>query len=289
MEAKVSGQRPEGSKAKSRGMGWRWPATVWHVTAMPVTLHHIDLGGAGRPPMLVLHGLLGSSRNWQTTGRDLAEHYHVIALDARNHGRSPHASDMSTELMAEDTFAWMDANGLTQATLVGHSMGGRTAMLMACRRPERVARLVVVDVAPRDYEWVGHRAEFAAMQELDLASLQSRQEAELRFEARVPDLGMRKFLTTNLVRTENGHWHWGINLPVLTAALPSFEKSPLEPGDRYAGPTRFIVGGRSQYVRPTDHTGIRRHFPAAEIVTIADAGHNPHMDHRAAFVQAVLG
>lgn len=238
--------------------------------------------------MLVLHGLLGSSRNWQTTGRDLAQHYHVIALDARNHGRSPHAPGMTTELMAADVLAWMDARGLARATLVGHSMGGRTAMLAACRRPERVERLVVVDVAPRDYSWQGHRAEFAAMHELDLASLQSRQEAELRFEARVPDPGMRKFLATNLARDDAGRWHWAINLPVLTGALPGMEKDPLTPADRYDGPALFIVGGKSHYVRAADHAAIRRHFPAARIATIAGSGHNPHMDRREEFVRLVL-
>jgi pimeloyl-ACP methyl ester carboxylesterase len=253
-----------------------------------VNLFHVDLGGAGKPPMLVLHGLLGSSRNWQTTGRDLAAHFHVFALDARNHGRSPHTPDMSVEAMAADTLAWMDAHGIARATLVGHSMGGKTAMLLACRHPERVERLVVVDVAPRDYSWQGHRAEFAAMNELSLSSLQSRQEAEMRFEARVPDFGMRKFLTTNLARNDAGGWSWAINLPVLTEALPRLEKDALAPEDRYEGPTRFILGGRSRYVQESDHEVIRRHFPQARLTTIAESGHNPHMDAREAFVRAVL-
>lgn len=238
--------------------------------------------------MLVLHGLLGSSRNWQTTGRDLGAHFHVVALDARNHGRSPHAAEMSIEAMAGDTLAWMDENGWAQATIVGHSMGGKVAMWLACRHPERVTRLVVVDVAPRDYSWQGHRAEFMAMHELNLANLQSRQEAELRFEARVPDLGMRKFLATNLARGDDGRWHWAINLPVLTEALPKLEKDALTPDDRYAGPTTFIVGGRSNYVHEADHAVIRRHFPAARIEAIPLSGHNPHMDAREAFVRAVL-
>ncbi|MES1194890.1 MAG: alpha/beta fold hydrolase, partial [Opitutus sp.] len=139
-----------------------------------VNLHHIDLGGAGRPPMIVLHGLLGSSRNWLSTGRDLARHFHVFALDARNHGKSPHAPGMTYEAMMDDLTGWMDAQGLARATIVGHSMGGKTAMLLACRHPERVERLVVVDIAPKDYQWAAHRGEFAAMVELDLASLTSR-------------------------------------------------------------------------------------------------------------------
>lgn len=252
---------------------------------MNVQLHHTDLGGTGQPPLLVLHGMLGSARNWQTSGRDLAGNFHVYALDARNHGRSPHAPEMTYPAMVGDVIAWMDRQGLAKAGLVGHSMGGKTAMLLACRHPERVARLVVVDIAPKDYFWIAHRAEFAAMNELDLASLQSRREAEMRFEARVPSLGMRKFLTTNLERHEPGGWHWTVNLPVLTAALPAMEQNSLALGDRHDGPALFIAGGRSQYVQAGDHDAIRRHFPAARIEVIADSGHNPHMDRREEFVR----
>lgn len=253
-----------------------------------VNLFYVDLGGQGNPPMIVLHGLLGSSRNWQTTGRDLATRFHVIALDARNHGRSPHANDMTYEQMAADVLAWMDAHAMPAATIVGHSMGGKIAMLLACRHAARVQRLVVVDVAPRDYSWQGHRAEFMAMNELNLTNLQSRQEAEMRFEARVPDLGMRKFLTTNLARNDAGEWSWAINLPVLTRELPRLEKDALAPADRYDGPAQFILGGRSRYVQESDHEAIRRHFPQARLTTIPEAGHNPHMDAREAFVRAVL-
>jgi pimeloyl-ACP methyl ester carboxylesterase len=100
---------------------------------------------------------------------------------------------------------------------------------------------------------------------------------------------MRKFLATNLDQAPDGQWRWMINLPGLTAALPELVKNPLEPGDRFAGPARFIVGGRSHYVRPEDEAAIRHHFPAAEIITMADAGHNPHMEKRAEFVRAVVG
>jgi pimeloyl-ACP methyl ester carboxylesterase len=237
----------------------------------------------------VLHGLLGSARNWQTTGRDLTAYYHVFALDARNHGKSPHAGEMDYEVMMADIIAWMDAQGVARATLVGHSMGGKTAMRLACRHPERVERLIVVDIAPKDYYWVAHRGEFAAMNELELSSLQSRQEAEMRFEARVPNLGMRKFLTTNLERSDEGAWRWAVNLPVLTTALAVLEKNSVESTDRYVGPTLFIAGGRSQYVQANDHELIRQHFPAARIEVIAESGHNPHMEQRERFVELVRG
>ena len=253
-----------------------------------VKLHHLDLGGAGQPPLIVLHGLLGSTRNWLSTGRDLARHFHVFALDARNHGKSPHAPEMTYEVMMDDIIGWMDAQGLARAALVGHSMGGKTAMLLACRHSERVERLVVVDIAPKDYNWAAHRGEFAAVAELELASLASRREAELRFEARVPSAGMRKFLTTNLDRGDDGQWRWIVNVPVLTAALPDMEKNCLRPADGFAGPAQFVLGGRSRYADRGDEALIRKYFPAARIDVIAEAGHNPHMDQRAEFVRLVL-
>ena len=253
-----------------------------------VNLFHRDLGGAGNPPLVVLHGLLGSSRNWLTTGGDLAENYHVLALDLRNHGRSPHAAEMTYDVMVADVLAWMDARHLKRVTLMGHSMGGKVAMLLACRHPERVERLIVVDIAPKDYLSNAHRAEFAAMNELRLDTLQSRGEAELRFEARVDDWAMRKFLVTNLERDAAGGWQWQINLPALTAALPMLEKTSLAAADQFSGPTLFITGEKSRYVQEGDRPAIERHFPGAHVEVIEDSGHNPHMEKREEFVQAVL-
>ncbi|MBI5768184.1 MAG: alpha/beta fold hydrolase [Verrucomicrobia bacterium] len=253
-----------------------------------VSLFHRDLGGAGRPALVLLHGMLGSSRNWQSAGAELAAHFHVRAPDFRNHGASPHADEMTYEVLLDDLLGWLEAQGIERATFVGHSMGGKVAMLLACRHPQLVERLVVVDIGPRDYFWPGHRQSFAAMNELDLGDLRSRAEAELRFEARVPSYPLRKFLTTNLDRAESGEWRWLINLPVLTTALPALEKNPLIPADCFAGPTLFLAGGRSTYIEPADHAAIRAHFPAAHVETIAGSGHNPHMETRAAFVAAVL-
>jgi esterase len=232
--------------------------------------------------------MLGSSRNWQSAGADLATRYNVFALDLRNHGRSPHAESTTYPELMEDVLAWLDAQSLPRVTLMGHSMGGKVAMLLACRHGARVERLIVVDIAPKKYFWVAHRASFAAMNELNLADLHSRAEAELRLEARVPSWPTRKFLTTNLDRTPEGAWAWQINLPGLTAALPELESNPLRTDDRYDGPVRVLVGEKSNYIEPADHATIRTHFPAAEIRTIPNAGHNPHMETRETFVSAVL-
>ena len=253
-----------------------------------VQLFHRDLGGAGNPPLVILHGLLGSSRNWQTAGADLAQKFHVCALDLRNHGRSPQVDEMTYGAMMDDVIAWLDARAIAKVTLLGHSLGGKVAMLLACRHPERVERLIVVDIAPKDYSSQAHRAEFAAMNELDLGRLASRAEAEAHFETHVPDWAMRKFLATNLERDEDSHWRWQINLPVLTRSLPVLEKNSLAPGDRYAGPTLFVLGEKSRYVLAEDHVKIRQHFPSARIETIAESGHNPHMETRGIFVGMIL-
>lgn len=231
--------------------------------------------------------MLGSSRNWQSAGRDLTDRFHVLALDLRNHGASPHAATMTYPELMADVVEWLDAQGIARAAFLGHSMGGKTAMLLACRHPERVERLVIADIAPKDYQWVGHRVNFAAMNALNLADLSSRADAELRLEAQVPDWALRKFLTTNLDRTEEGGWRWVINLPAITAALGTLERNSLTSGDRYAGPTLFVAGGRSDYVQPEDHAAIRRHFPAARIEVIPESGHNPHMEAREKFVALV--
>ena len=203
-------------------------------------LFHRDLGGDGLPPLVILHGILGSSRNWQTAGGDLARRYHVFALDLRNQGGSPHSEEMTYDAMVGDVAAWLDLHGLGRAALLGHSMGGKVAMLLACRQPERVERLVVVDIAPKDYSWGGkQRAEFAAMNGLDLSSLRSRAEAEQRLEAAVPDWAMRKFLTTNLERDGSGQWHWTINLAVLTEGAPRARKKSAGAGGPLRRPGAF--------------------------------------------------
>lgn len=248
-------------------------------------LFHRDFGTKGKPALVVVHGLLGSSRNWQMTGRDLAADFHVLAPDLPNHGSSPHSPEADYPFLMDSLLGWLDAQGLERVTLVGHSMGGKTAMLLACRHPERVERLVVVDIAPKDYLSSSHRHEFAAMTELRLDLLRSRAEAELQFEARVPDWGMRKFLVTNLEHTDDGRWRWLVNLPVLAEALPLLERNPLNPEDRFEGRTLFVTGGRSNYVQPGDLAAIEAHFPKVRTEVIPNVAHNPHIDARETFVR----
>ncbi len=214
-------------------------------------LFHRDLGGAGNPPLVIVHGFLGSSRNWQSAGAELSGRFHVCALDLRNHGRSPHQPAMTFADLAGDVLEWLDAQGWSAAAVLGHSLGGKVAMRLACRHAGRVSRLTVVDIAPKAYPEYAQRKEVQAMAELRLEALESRADAERQLEAGgVADWAMRKFLTTNLERDDSGHWRWIVNLPVLAAALPGLIATPLDPGDRYDGPARFILGGRSRFVAP---------------------------------------
>ena len=244
-----------------------------------------DLGGAGKPPLIILHGLLGSSRNWRTAGADLAACFHVHALDLRNHGQSPHAAEHSFELMAADILDWLDDRRMARAHILGHSLGGKVAMQIACRAQGRVAGLCVVDIAPRPYA-VDSRA-FAALTRLDLKGLVSRRTADERLAGDIPDRGMRQFLLTNLVRTETGGLAWQANLPVLESSLAGMRKSSLAAQDRFDGTTLFIAGGKSAFVREEDFPLIRRHFPRARIEVMASAGHYPHVGDRKGFVGVV--
>jgi esterase len=250
-------------------------------------LFHRDLGGAGKPPLVVLHGLLGSSRNWLTTGADLASVRHVLAPDLRNHGSSAHAPDHTYAAMEADVLETLAALGVDRFDLIGHSMGGKVAMHIACNNPGRVASLIAVDIAPRSYRLDEHAPQFAAMNGLRLESVKTRQEAEEALFIAVGELGTAKFLATNVDRREEGGFQWRINLPVLTTAVATLGKTPLAPGDRYDGPVLFIAGEESGYVRDIDGDPIAAHFPNATIHRIPGAGHNPHIDSRAAFVSLV--
>lgn len=256
-------------------------------TDSAMLLFHRDLGGAGRPPLVVLHGLLGSSRNWLTTGADLAAARHVIAPDLRNHGSSPHAPEHTYAAMEADVFETLGALGIERFDLIGHSMGGKVAMHIACNNPGRVASLVTVDIAPRSYRLDHLAEEFRAMNSLMLESLKTRQDAESGLMDVLGDLGLAKFLATNLDHREEGGFVWRINLPVLTEAVATLGQSPLAPDDRFEGPALFIAGEESGYVREMDGDPIAAHFPNATVRRIPGAGHNPHIDSRAAFVAAV--
>lgn len=246
---------------------------------------HVQRCGAGEP-LLILHGLFGSGTNWRTLSRTFAEHFEVWLLDARNHGRSGHANTMSYPDMAADVFELMDASGLDSVHLMGHSMGGKTAMWAALMQPRRVRSLTVADIAPVAYaRELG--PELKAMRGLELASIARRADAEAALAAEVQDRGVRAFLLQNLQIDSNGA-RWRINLDAIArsqSTLVGFPKTSSVPP--YAGPTLFVRGGVSNYVQDAHWPAIRAVFTAAQLATLAGAGHWLHAEQPGPFATAV--
>tara|TARA_B100000989_G_scaffold270566_1_gene226745 strand:- start:679 stop:1281 length:603 start_codon:yes stop_codon:yes gene_type:complete len=193
---------------------------------------------------------------------------------------------MDYEAMAEDVASWIDTQSIEPATLIGHSMGGKVAMRLACSEPERIEKLIVVDIAPKAYS-PHHREAFAAMHSLDLSTLTSRKEAEEHMAKTIQDWALRQFLLTNLIRNEDQSFAWQVNLPTLTQELPKLSINPLEGKDRFIKPTLFIRGEDSDFMCDTDKALITRFFPKATMTTIPKAGHNPHIEAKEACLKAV--
>jgi len=236
------------------------------------------------PPVALLHGLFGSARNLGVVQRALAPRFRVLALDLRNHGGSPHAVAMDYPAMAADVLETLDQRAALPAALVGHSMGGKAAMIAALLHADQVERLVVADIAPVAYEH--HNAEIAAaLAAVTLSPGLTRAAADAALAEAVPDAGLRAFLLQNL--QFGAHPGWRIGLREIAAAMPVIEGWGAPAGAVYRGRTLFVAGAASDYVRPDDRPAIRALFPAARFVTLKNAGHWLHADNPAGFV-AVL-
>jgi esterase len=239
------------------------------------------------PPLVLLHGLYGNQANLAWLARQMTGSFAVFAMDARNHGQSGWQPTMSYAELAGDLLETIDALGLESVHLLGHSMGGKTAMQFALRNPGRVQSLVVIDIAPVDYH-KPHDHVIGALQQLELATLASRQDADTRLAAGIPEKGVRDFLLTNLQRDAEGRFSWRINLPVLAANFPVLTGWPASTA-RWDGPALFIRGEHSTYIQPAHEADIRRQFPAAEIATVHEAGHWVHSEKPAEVLQLVSG
>jgi esterase len=242
--------------------------------------------GSG-PPLVVLHGLFGSSGNWRGIARELAATHSVHSVDLRNHGASPWADSMDYLEMADDVLQLIEYHGLDRPTVMGHSMGGKTAMALALRHPQRVGRLIVVDIAPVAY--ADTLTPFAeAMRSADVLAAASRAEVQRRLQQRVPDGGVVPFLMQNLV-TRNDHFDWRLNLLGISAAMPqlcAFPSALL--GARFTGHVTVIAGKNSGYVSQHDGaSSFRPMFTDIEVEVIEDAGHWVHADRPAAFLACV--
>lgn len=251
---------------------------------MPLQLNSVHLENSDAPALVLLHGLLGSSRNWTTIGRALQDRFDVHALDLRNHGNSPHAEAMRWAELCADLEAYLEKKGLRNIVLMGHSLGGKVAMRFACQNPGLVQKLIIVDIAARAYPPY-HDQEFRAMKSIALGELASRKEAEAALAPLVADWAMRQFLLTNLVRDEaTGAFRWQANIEALHASLPHIRQNSLLETDRYHGPTLLVRGAKSNFIEDGDADEMLHWFPKLEQVIVPKAGHNVHVENRKGFL-----
>ena len=250
-------------------------------------LYYREFGNPQNPPLVVLHGLLGSSRNWLKMAQLLSDDYWVFLLDLRNHGSSFHHDQMDYPALVEDLEQWRKAKLISRFHLIGHSLGGKIAMNYSISHPIAIQSLVIVDIAPKNYD-LHYRREFEALNQLPLERINSRKEAENFILPWVSDWAMRQFLLTNLQISEKSSFKWEINLPALTKSLPILSRNPLKSGQDFSGNTLFLKGGQSKFILPSDYPFIHSYFPNNIITTLKESGHNPHIDQPKEFFEGVL-
>ncbi len=239
--------------------------------------------GEGQP-LIILHGLFGSSDNWLTQAKLLAPHYKVYTIDQRNHGLSPHSDDFDYTCMAADLLEFIEDHSIDQPAIIGHSMGGKTAMNFALAHPDKLEKLIVVDIAPRAYN-LEHYTIVEGLNAIDLASLTTRNDADAALSKYVEEIDVRQFLLKNLQRKSEGGFSWKINLKVITEKLSNVGVD-LQYAGKFEGPTLFIRGKRSNYIKDNDWTRIAEVFPAATLETM-ETGHWVQAEKPQEFVDLV--
>ena len=251
---------------------------------MQMNLNYREYGAGA--PIVILHGLLGSSRNWHSAARHLAARNKIVVVDLRNHGDSPHAEQMDYPAMAADVRALLDKLDCAPVTMLGHSMGGKAAMLLALTAPAQIERLIVVDIAPVRY--TDRFAELLdAMQAMPLHQLSGRAAADAELAHSIADAQLRQFLLQNRTQGKDG-FKWRANLVAIRAHLDGILGFPDVAADvQFRGDALFISGGQSVSVDAVHHDAIFARFPNARIDTIAAAGHWPHAERREEFLSTL--
>ena len=251
---------------------------------MPEPLHTVNYAGpANKHPLLIVHGLFGSARNWNGLAKRFALKRPVNCVDLRNHGQSPWAATQSYDDMAEDLASVVETLG-GPVDLLGHSMGGKAAMMLALDRPDMVARLVVADIAPVAYTH-SHAPSIGAMRGLDISSITRRSEADALLTPAVEDASTRAFLLSSLDLSSEAA-RWMLNLEALEREMPKILSFPALDG-QYQGPALFLSGGASHYVQPEHHGLIEALFPAANFEVLEGAGHWLHAEKPREFIASV--
>lgn len=245
---------------------------------------HYKTYGAG-PPLVILHGLFGSLDNWHLISSKLGERWRVLAVDQRNHGRSPHSDEMTYAAMAGDVSEMLHREQIAEASIMGHSMGGKTAMQMALLFPAQIEKLIVVDIAPRTYPPL-HHSIIEALHNLEPERSQTRKEMEEKLAGPIPELALRQFLLKNVRRNADNRFEWQMGLEEIRRSYPKLQQ-PLLGGTPFSKPTLFIRGERSNFLVEEDMPAIQTRFPKARLETIPRAGHLVHTENPAAFLHVV--
>lgn len=244
---------------------------------------HSKIEGSGKP-LLILHGFLGMSDNWKTIGAQFASAgFQVHLLDLRNHGRSFHSDEFSYELMVQDVYDYCKANNLENVNIIGHSMGGKTAMLFAVTYPERIEKLIVADIGPKFYPQ-HHQTILEGLNAVDFSKKPSRSVVEEIMSHYITDFGTRQFLLKSLYWLEPGQLAFRFNLPVFNKKIEEIGK-PLPDNTVFSKQTLFIRGGKSDYIINEDFDNLKKYFPDSSIETIPDAGHWLHAENPKVFYE----
>ena len=255
--------------------------------------------GVGQP-IIILHGLYGSSDNWLTIARMLSVDFRVIVPDLRNHGRSPHHREHSYPAMATDVLELMDDLNIEKCILLGHSMGGKTAIHMALTAPHRISKMIIVDIAPVNYSSltvystliVEHLNIADTLLHTDLQQYSRLEDIERSWINNIPVVKTRRFLLKNIQRFDKDHYCWKINIQAIVNNLPNIlngmDKFGLERKNKINIPTLFIKGELSPYIQPEMHSLIHDIFPCSQIVTIPKAGHWLHVEQPRIFLEEVI-
>lgn len=249
---------------------------------MAPDLYFEEKGSHDSHPLIFLHGLLGSSRNWRSVAKILSSDFRTLCFDLPNHGKSFQMEKLTVQEIADLIHQEILKKGISEFSICGHSLGGKVAMRMACDHADAIDRLVVVDIAPRDYPPEHHLPTLDALIELDLHKISSRKEADLVLSAKISNWAFRQFLLTNLELNER-KFSWLPNLIGLRDSLVNLSSNPLKK-DKFLQPTLFICGGKSGYVRSEHHSLIRGYFPEVEFQILPNVGHDVHVEDRQGFI-----
>jgi len=242
--------------------------------------------GEGKP-LIIIHGFMGMNDNWKTLGGQYAaKGFQVHALDMRNHGKSFHSDVFTYSAMVQDVVDYCAENNLQKVDVIGHSMGGKITMFLAMQHPELLDRIVVADIAPKYYR-PHHQAELKALNAVDFTTKPDRHAVEATMSEYITDAGTRQFLMKNLYWKEPGQLDFRFNLPVFNASIDNIGEA-LPEGTTFNGPTLFLKGEKSNYIKDEDYNNIKSFFPQAEIKVIANAGHWLHAENPTDFLTETL-